>query len=191
MFDMHCVIFAGGKSSRMGQDKALLPFGGYDTLIEYQYKRMKKIFKEVSISSKSTDKIEFTCNIIEDPKEIKIFAPTAGFVALFNILEDERVFILSVDTPFVTEEEITQLLHADNPTLDATIAKTATGAHPMCGIYHRSLHVKFTTMLQEDNHRLGRLLKESHTCYVSFKDDNAFTNLNHPHEYQEALKRLV
>ncbi len=191
MFDMHCVIFAGGKSSRMGQDKALLPFGGYDTLIEYQYKRIKKIFKEVSISSKSTDKIEFTCKIIEDPKEIKIFAPTAGFVALFNILEDERVFILSVDTPFVTEEEITQLLHADNPTLDATIAKTATGAHPMCGIYHRSLHVKFTTMLQEDNHRLGRLLKESRTCYVSFKDDNAFTNLNHPHEYQEALKRLV
>ncbi len=191
MLDMHCVIFAGGKSSRMGQDKALLPFGGYDTLIEYQHERMEKIFKKVSISCKGTNKIEFTCNIIEDPKESKVFAPTAGFVALFNTLNDERVFVISVDTPFITKDEIIQLLHADNPALDATIAKTAMGAHPMCGIYHRTLHPHFKTMLQEENHRLGRLLKESRTCYVSFENDEAFTNLNHLHEYQEALKRLV
>ncbi len=30
--DIPLVIFAGGKSSRMGKDKALLPFGGYSTL---------------------------------------------------------------------------------------------------------------------------------------------------------------
>jgi len=36
------IIFAGGKSSRMGRDKALLPFGGYDTLTEYQYRRLSQ-----------------------------------------------------------------------------------------------------------------------------------------------------
>ena len=191
MFDMHCVIFAGGKSSRMGQDKALLPFGGYDTLVEYQYERMKKIFRDVSISTKNREKIKFTCNIIEDPKDIKTFAPTAGFVALFDSLDDERVFVLSVDTPFVGEKEITRFINEDKSEFDATIAKTELGIHPMCGIYHRSLQQQFTCMLQENNHRLGKLLKDSKTHFVTFKDEEVFTNLNHPHEYEEAKEKLI
>ncbi|MEA2112175.1 MAG: molybdenum cofactor guanylyltransferase MobA [Campylobacterota bacterium] len=190
MFDMHCVIFAGGKSSRMRTDKSLLPFGDYNTLVEYQYERMKKIFKYVSISTKSSEKVPFTCNIIEDPKGIDTFAPTAGFVALFNRLSAEKVFVLSVDTPFVGINEITQLINCDAPDFDAIIAKTAQGMHPMCGIYHRSLHSKFTCMLQEDNHRLGKLLKESKTYFVNFENEKAFANLNYPHEYEEALNAL-
>ena len=162
-------------------------FGGYDTLTEYQYERMKKLFKQVSISAKSADKFDFVCNVIEDPKDIDTFAPTASFVALFKSLDDEQVFVLSVDTPFVGEEEITQLISEDKSEFDATVAKTEQGMHPMCGIYHRSLQKQFTYMLKEDNHRLGKLLKESKTHFVTFEDEKAFSNLNHPHEYEKAL----
>jgi len=58
---------------------------------------------------------------------------------------------------------------------------------PMCGIYHRSLEVKFIDMLQQNRHKLGYLLKSSKTTFVTFKDDKAFLNLNHPDEYQKAL----
>jgi len=187
MIDMHCVIFAGGKSSRMGEDKALLPFGGYSSLAEFQYERMKKIFLHVSISTKSAEKFSFTCKAIEDPKDISTFAPTAGFVAMFNTLHVKKVFVLSVDTPFVDEKIINALIDADNDSLDTVIAKTAQGTHPMCGIYHSSLHVKFQEMLKNDNHRLGKLLSESKTEYVYFEDEAPFANLNHPHEYQKAL----
>jgi molybdopterin-guanine dinucleotide biosynthesis protein A len=187
-FDLTCVIFAGGKSSRMGQDKSLLPFGGFDTLAEYQYRRLSKLFDKVYLSAKEK-KFDFEVDIIEDSPAEAVFAPTAGFDAMFRQLKDERVFVLSVDTPFVGEEEIAALLENDTPDLDAVIAKTASGSHPMCGIYHRTLLPAVEKMLREENHRLGQLLKSSKTAYVAFDHEEPFTNLNHPHEY-EAAKQL-
>ena len=58
LYDMPMVIFAGGKSSRMGQDKALMPFGKYNSLAQYQCERLSKIFKNIYISSK-TNKFDF------------------------------------------------------------------------------------------------------------------------------------
>lgn len=43
-------------------------------------------------------------------------------------------------------------------------------------------------MLQNDNHKLGLLLKNANTSFVDFNDESAFLNLNHPHEYEEALR---
>lgn len=182
-----CVIFAGGKSSRMGEDKALLPFGGFDTLTQYQYERMKKIFSKVYISTKNRDKFHFDADFIEDCTNVDVHAPTAGFVAMFDYLEETRVFVLSVDTPFVDERVIDELFKNDSDKLDATIAKSESGMHPMCGIYHRSLEQNFKEMLGNNNHKLGMLLKNSNTKMVNFDDETPFTNLNHPHEYQQAL----
>lgn len=190
MIDIPCVIFAGGKSSRMGEDKALLPFGAFKTLAQFQLHRLQKIFKNVYISCKTTEKFDFEAEFIEDVKTDNIFAPTAGFIAMFEKLQDERMFIISVDTPFVGEEEINQILLHDNPHAEITIANTACANQPMCGIYHRSLQKKFIQMLETNNHKLGFLVKESKTIYVKFENEEAFLNLNHPHEYQQALKLL-
>jgi len=72
-FEIPCVILSGGKSSRMGEDKSLLPFSTSNTLIEYQYKRLKPYFKDIYISSK-IDKFDFLQNkqslILDENKEI-------------------------------------------------------------------------------------------------------------------------
>lgn len=47
-----CVILAGGKSSRMGRDKTLLPFGGFATLTHYGAHKFRRIFERVFVSSK-------------------------------------------------------------------------------------------------------------------------------------------
>ncbi len=190
-FDITCVIFAGGKSSRMGRDKSLLPFGEYPTLAQYQYERLKKQFRHVYISTKEIGKFDFSTDIIPDITGEGIYAPTAGFVAILEYLKDERLFVLSVDAPFVDTDIIKRLLEADHADLDAVIARTPTGSHPMCGIYHKSLLPSFHKMLKEDNHRLGMLLKNSQTSFVEFTDETKFSNLNHPHEYEAALKALL
>jgi len=195
MLDIPCVIFAGGKSSRMGEDKSLLPFSSFDTLTEYQLSRLNKIFKTVYISAKERSKFDFLTEngdtaFIEDIKTDDTFAPTAGFVAIFEKIKDDKFFALSVDSPFVSEAEISRILEADSNELDAVIAKTEFGSHPMCGIYHRSLQTAFKDMLKNDNHKLGFLLKNSRTKYIHFEDEKAFLNLNHPHEYKEALKLI-
>ncbi len=191
MFDIPCVIFAGGKSSRMGEDKALLPFGSFSTLTEFQLHHLSKIFKNVSISCKEKSKFHFQASFIEDAKTSLTYAPTAGFVAIFEHLPCDRFFALSVDTPFVSKDVIEKLLSADKADYDATIAQTISGIQPMCGIYHRSLAPKFKMMLQEENHKLGYLLKSAKTLFVDFEDEKPFLNLNHPHEYKEALAKLA
>ncbi|MDP3465932.1 MAG: molybdenum cofactor guanylyltransferase MobA [Sulfuricurvum sp.] len=188
MFDLPCVLFAGGKSSRMGQDKSLLPFGGYTSLAEFQYCRLSKLFTHVFISTKTADKFDFEANFILDPSDVD-FAPTAGFVSAFDTLACERFFVLSVDSPFVNEECIRTLLDADSADLDAVIAKTSSGTHPLTGLYHVSLLGEFRRMLQESDHRLGKLLSVSATRFVEFENEDPFMNLNQPHEYEEALSR--
>ena len=188
MINIPCIIFAGGKSSRMGEDKALLPFAGFDTLTHYQYNRLSKIFKDVYISCKECSKFNFEANFIEDIKEHDVFAPTLGFITAFKYLEGDRFFALSVDTPFVSKKEIEILVNADNDTFDATIAKTNDGIQPLCGVYHNSLETPFKIMFQQNNHKLGLLLKNSHTNYCHFSQTQLFLNLNHPQQYQEALK---
>ena len=174
----------------MKEDKALLPFDGFETLCEFQHSRLNKIFKTVYISCKDKSKFNFSANFIEDTKSINTFAPTAGFVAIFEELEEDAFFALSVDAPFVSQKEIKKIIDADIKDSDATVAKTDFGIQPMCGIYHRSLEKEFSEMLENDNHKLGFLLKSSNTTFVNFDDEKAFLNLNHPHEYKEALKLL-
>ena len=187
-FDMPCVIFAGGRSSRMGEDKALLPFGSYNSLAEYQFQRLSKLFTKVYISTKEK-KFDFDAPLILDLPQKGLFAPTAGFIAMFKQLQEARIFILSVDSPFVGEEEIKKLLE-ESPDYEAVIAKTERGTHPLCGVYNRTLLPKFEKMLQEEHHRLGQMLKNSHTQYVIFTDEQPFANLNLPEEYKEALQKL-
>jgi len=173
----------------MGQDKSLLPFGNFSTLAEYQYRRLSRLFANVYISTKE-QKFDFEAELIFDAPAEAVFAPTAGFDAMFRQLQDERLFVLSVDTPFVGEKEIAAILERDSADLDAVIAQTVSGSHPLCGIYHRTLLPSFEKMLEEKNHRLGQLLKSSKTAYVAFDREEPFANLNHPHEYEAAKKSL-
>jgi len=190
LFDIPCVIFAGGRSSRMGEDKSLLPFGKFPTLSEFQLYRLSKIFKNVYISCKDKSKFNFQARFIEDAKESCVYAPSQGFVAIFEYLKCDKFFAISVDTPFIGKNEVEQIIGADKSENDATIAKTAGGIQPMCGIYHLSTKEKFYRMSKEDNHKIGFLLKNSKTVFVDFEDEKPFLNLNHPYEYQEALKLL-
>jgi len=190
MFEIPCVIFAGGKSSRMGEDKALLPFGDFSTLAEYQHTRLSKLFSNVYISCKDKTNFNFRANFIEDDKNNSTFAPTAGFLASFKKLKSDTFFTLSVDAPFINESIIRKLIHSDKAEFDATIAKTEEGMQPLCGIYHRSLEKEFEKMQTEENHKLGFLLKNSHTHSCYFQDSRPFLNMNHPEDYKKALQLL-
>ncbi len=186
-YNIPLIIFAGGKSSRMGQDKALLPFGEYNTLTQFQYERLSKLFKKVYISAKE-NKFDFEANVIED--NYKESSPLVGIISVFETLKADKVFILSVDAPFVNREVIDKLINSNNR-FDAVIAKSKSGMQPLCGVYKRSVLPIAQEHLKEGNHRLNNLLKKVDTQFVPFKDDDLFINLNHPHEYEKAQKSLT
>ena len=179
------VIFAGGKSSRMGKDKATLPFGGYGTLAQYQYERLKKIFKDIYIGTK-TAKFDFDAPLILD--RYAASSPMAGLVSAFETLEEaDAIFVLSVDAPFVDETVISKLLRADR-NADAVIARCCGKVQPLCGLYRRSALPRAKATLEADKHKMGILLEELDTHHVDFEKREAFLNLNHPEEYEAALR---
>jgi len=185
-YDIPAVLFAGGQSSRMGRDKTLLPFAGYSSLSEFQYARLGKLFTTVYISAKN-NKFEFPAELIEDRYEVS--SPLAGIISVFEHLDAKEVFVLSADAPFVDEKVIDTLMQ-NREGHDAIIARTESGKQPLCGIYKRAVLPVAQENFRADDHRMGNLLNRVNTKFVFFEDDTAFSNLNHPHEYEEALKRV-
>ena len=183
-----CVIVAGGKSSRMGSDKALLPFGHSETLTQYQLKRTRGWFRSVHVSCKNRDKFDFDASFIEDDKEFDKFSP---LVALYSILKKIQapVAILSVDTPFVNKE-VYGKLYRYSLDFDATIAKSPFGSHQLCALYSPKILQTLKEQIMCDNHKIRDLLEKVKTKYVDFDNDELFTNLNRPEEYKKA-NRLV
>jgi len=185
----YAVIFAGGKSSRMGEDKALLPFAKETTLAEYQYKNLQNTFQHVALSAKN-DKFNFNCQVIIDNYEES--SPLVGILSIFETLRDvDAVFILSVDAPFVGKAVIQSIMEKESSEADVIVAKSPSGIQPLCALYKRSILVLAKEQYKQGNHKLQDLLTLAKTEIVLFSDDSPFTNLNHPKEYEEALKRIL
>lgn len=180
---MIAVILAGGKSSRMGQDKALLPFNGHSSLAKYQYEKLTKLFSKVYISAKN-DKFDFLVDIIEDKYEDS--SPLVALISIFETINEDELFMIAVDSPFIDSEIIESLLKA-NHSDHTVIAKNRGKIEPLCGIYKRSILPLAKEQLKHGDHKLQNLLQKAKVSFVEFNDDKKFLNLNRPHEYEEAM----
>ncbi len=184
MIKTPCVILAGGKSSRMGVDKSKLKFGGFGSLCEYQVSRLKPLFKSVHVSSKE-DKFDFDVDLILDSEDI--FSPMVALKKILFYFENTPVFILSVDAPFVGENEIKRL-YEYTKTSDIVIPKTSSYTHQLCGFYRSNLAFTCKKLLSQDIHKIRALFEHAKVKCVEFEDEKAFMNLNYFDEYEKALK---
>lgn len=178
------VIIAGGKSSRMQRDKALLPFGGVGSLCEFQYVKLQKLFDQVYVSAKE-NKFDFEVDVIKDIHEES--SPLVALVSIFETLTIEACFVLSVDAPFVDEKVIEQLYQSAGDE-DVTIALSDNGLEPLCAIYRRSFLEEAKKALALGQHRLHALFETLKLKEVKIEERDAFANLNYPEEYQRALE---
>ena len=188
MLDLPCVIVAGGKSSRMGSDKSLLPFGSSQTLTQYQLDKHKNNFVSLHVSCKTKEKFDFKASFIEDTKEFDEYSP---LIALYSILKkfDTPVCILSVDTPFVTLEVYEKLFTCKDD-YAVVIAKSPYGSHQLCAIYSPSILPILKKHIEANNHKIRNLLDKVKTKYVDFVSDETFSNLNCPEEYEKAKDKI-
>jgi len=181
-----CVILCGGKSSRMGEDKSLLPFKNYDTLIHYQYTKLSEIFKNVYISSK-IDKFNFKANLIYDQNQ-EISSPMVALSSIINKLNSDKVFIITVDTPFVKKETIDTLLEKSQD-YKITIAKDKNRTHNLCGVFNKSIKNTIDKLIKEDIHKVNFLIKQTNNYNtILFEDELQFINLNTVEDYNKALE---
>lgn len=183
-FEIPCVILSGGKSSRMGEDKALLPFENSSSLTLYQYQRLKPYFKKIYISSK-IDKFDFLedkSSLILDTNET--YSPLVALKSIFSRIKDSKVFIITVDTPLVKTESIKKLIE-NSASFDICIAKTKR-LHNLCGVFDFSILKSIDEMLKKDIHKINELFKYNKVNIVEYEDDNEFINVNNKQEYEKA-----
>ncbi len=173
----------------MGEDKSLLSFDTSSTIIEYQYNRLSKIFNNVYISSK-TNKFNFKTldrnKLILDNNDI-----SSPMIALKAILSNftNKVFIVAVDTPFVTYEAINSIINKSH-LHEIVIASSNDKIHNLCGIFKCSLVDKIDTYLKEDMHKINYLVKNSDTKIIHFENNEQFLNINTKDDYQKALNQI-
>ena len=184
-FDIPCVILCGGRSSRMGEDKSLLPFDSSNSLTKYQYERLKPYFKNIYLSSK-TNKFDFIDDknlILDENKDI--YSPILALNTIFNKFKNQKIFIITVDTPLVLIESISKLI-IESADVDICIAQTEK-SHNLCGVFSSNISFTIEKMIKDDIHKIWFLIKNNHYKTVEFPDNDEFININNKNDYQTAL----
>jgi molybdopterin-guanine dinucleotide biosynthesis protein A len=127
-------VLAGGKSARMGRDKALLPWQG-QTLLERALGATRAVASVTRIVG-SKAKFESYGSVVEDifPER----GPLGGIHAALSDSDRELNLVLAVDLPFVTAELLAYLIQRAQDSLHmATVPRLQAGWEPLCAVYRR------------------------------------------------------
>ncbi|OGU59018.1 MAG: hypothetical protein A2X64_03940 [Ignavibacteria bacterium GWF2_33_9] len=203
--DITGIVLAGGKSTRMGQNKSFLKLGEFDA-VEITINLMKSLFSEVIISSNEPELYEkYGLNIVEDIFTHK--GPLAGIHAGMIASRTEKNFVISCDVPLLSEEIIVHLIEI-NKEEDIAIYRADGFLQQLVGLYHKKLIPQIEAILEENieevraekqHHRkcnVKRLVEESTSRIIDadsldFYKEGTFFNMNHPEDYEKILKSMT
>ncbi len=104
------VILCGGESSRMGSDKALLPFGNC-CLIEYLVHKFEPYFSKIYLSVKQKGVYaHLNLNVLEISDIYLNAGPLVGIFSTLSMIDEDKAFYLSIDNPFFNPKLAARLL---------------------------------------------------------------------------------
>ena len=169
----------------MGEDKSLLPFKEFDTLIEYQYSKLSKIFNTVLISSKN-NKFNFDAKLLIDESQ-EIYSPMIALKSILSNINEGKVFITTVDVPFIEANTFKKLVQ-ESEQYDITIACDDKNTHNLCGVFSSSLLPLIQNLLNDDIHKINTLITSSNNYKeVLFHNNEQFANINTKEEYNKYI----
>ncbi len=168
----------------MGRDKALLPFDQFDTLTEFQLAKFTPHFKNIYIGCKSKTKFDFKANFLEDLPQFEDSAPHIGLISAFEALKTDVIFVVSVDAPYFNSEHF-EKLYQNLDTYDGVVAQSPNGNQPLCALYRKSILPHLKILVKEKKYRFAHLFEKITVNFVVFEDENIFTNLNTPEDYEK------
>jgi molybdenum cofactor guanylyltransferase len=125
------VVLAGGKSTRMGQDKALLMLNGKH-FIRHVAEVLQAVFPEVIVSSNTA-----VYDFLALPVARDVYpecGPLGGIHAALGSVKTPYIFTAPCDTPLLIPAIVERLLAEAMPDL-ITIASTADRFQPLVGVY--------------------------------------------------------
>ncbi|HUE69597.1 MAG TPA: molybdenum cofactor guanylyltransferase [Pirellulaceae bacterium] len=193
------IVLAGGTSTRMGRDKAMLPFGK-----ELMVQRLARILGEavspVVVGAAADQELPpLPPGVLIARDERPGRGPLEGICAGLSKLAAERpdieaAFVTSCDVPLLSADFVRAMIGRLG---DAEIAVPVEGdfPHPLTAVYRVSVLPHVRALLEADQLRTASLLDRVATARVDAHEFRAvdpqlwfLKNCNRPEDYDEALK---
>lgn len=178
------VILAGGKSSRMGRDKAFLEIGG-QTLLARQIQLVREVgAAEVFISGRAdTDYSMFDGRVLLD--ELPDAGPLAGIARALAAMKSPLLLVLAVDLPEVTAPLLRRLA-AHGLENGGSIPRSSGQVEPLAAFYPKAACSLAETLLRDGDNSVktfaeGCVSSRRASFYeLSISDAPCFANWNAP-----------
>jgi len=190
MQNISAIILAGGKSSRMGQNKALMKINGI-TIIELILNEISKISTDILISSNTTEYNFLNFKIVND--EIKNIVPISGIYSGLKNIKNEKAIIVSCDIPFINNNLIEYLIE-NSQNFDVTIPEFNNFLEPLIGIYSKSIVKNIENEIINSNYSIQKIIKNLNynilkiNSNLNFYNENLFLNVNNFEDFEKAKK---
>jgi len=194
MSDAMGFIAAGGRSSRMGSDKAWLEIGGRP-MIEHVIAALLPVTASVAIIANSPEYDRLGFPVFADTH--KNVGPLEAIRTALSNSSTPRLVMVACDLPLVSPEFVKFLLSV--PSDDQVLVPIGPDGklEPMCSIYWKETLPVITDLIQQGKRKISLLFERVPTRFVSFdeishlKDSQSFfDNVNTPADYARALDRI-
>jgi molybdopterin-guanine dinucleotide biosynthesis protein A len=192
--DLAAVLLAGGQSSRMGRDKALLRIGG-QPLIHLLAKRLLEVAEQVFVSAPDPAMYAF----LSLPCVRDVYAgcgPLAGLHAAMLQSERPLMLVLACDLPRVSASLLQILIDAASD-YDVVIPETSDGRlHPVCAVYRRTCLAAAERCLQSGEYRMLHLFEDRNLRVLRLRPrdfhfpDSVLSDMNSPRDWDNFLKQV-
>jgi molybdopterin-guanine dinucleotide biosynthesis protein A len=181
------VLLVGGRSSRMGRDKATVLFRS-EPLWKNQLDLLRRLeLNEIVVSARSDPQWRPT-NVQFVPDQQPSRGPLSGIAAALSQIKSDYLLALAIDTPFMTEAYLRSLCVGTGAGL-GVVPMTEDRAEPLVAIYPRTAEAEFTSALSGNDFSLQPLIRKLialgklQPVEVSPEERNLFRNLNEPQDF--------
>lgn len=192
-FPVTAAILAGGKSQRMGRNKALLEFGS-KKMIEHVVQSVAPFTQNTMIICNTPEQFDFL-NLPIFPDAVESCGPLAGIYTALQQSQYKHCLVVACDLPFLSSQLIKFLCEKCTP-YDIFAFESEFGVEPLCAVYRKSCLPLIETQIEKKQYKVADLFSKVQTRIVrlkpnlAFYDQYAFFNVNTPDELMQAQKLL-
>lgn len=184
------VVLCGGRSLRMGRDKARLELAGR-SLLERAIDALDPICTRVFLATGSEARYE------ELGREVVLdgdsdAGPLAGLVAALEVCPTEWLAVVGCDMPGARPELFGELLAvARDGGYDLVVAESGAGTEPLLAIYHRRCAVAARRTLDAGRRRLVDFHEGLKVGRHELADEGWSCNVNTPEDLEREREREI
>lgn len=186
------VVLAGGRSRRMGDDKAFVQLRG-TPLIHWVLGALRSVCSEVMIVADTAARFsQLGIHVVEDLRRDE--GPLIGVLTGLSIAQTDWVFVSSCDAPFLHPDMVRSLWELrEGFDLIVPTTNEAPNLKPLCALYATECVEPIRALLDRGERRLSSLLPVVRTRVVAEQElrphDSqllSFLNVNTPEDLRRA-----